>query len=113
MRAAEAAARIGSVHLFEMGAALLHRRKGLAGQRLCSLATSIETPRLAFLCKLLNCGQKYCVIYAEDVNSLSKDELRWNCIDPSDNELESGEKLATIIDGLASDLIQEASNIYS
>jgi hypothetical protein len=49
-------------------------------------------------------------IYPDDVNSLSEDELRWERSDPSGVGLKSCEELAVIINKLASDLIQQASN---
>lgn len=48
-------------------------------------------------------------IYPSDVSSLSEEALRWERAEPG-GEMESGERLATIIDELASDLIQQASN---
>jgi hypothetical protein len=49
-------------------------------------------------------------IYPDDVKSLSEDALRWPRADPSATEVESSDKLAKVIDSLASDLIQAASN---
>jgi hypothetical protein len=49
-------------------------------------------------------------IYPDGVNSLSGDELRWPRVEPSEAEGQSGTKLESIIDSLASNLIQEASN---
>jgi hypothetical protein len=48
-------------------------------------------------------------IYPDDVNSLSEDELRWERAGDM-GEMESGERLANIINSLASNLISEAAN---